>query len=249
VLAAGLAAASPALAAERGGADASEEEDTGDLTPQRGLVSVRYGSLTFADQLSDGTPCGDRVNTGTCGLRKVYGNAEDLLLIDFGPQLFRIVDLDFQVGFLQHVASRVDANGEASGDTTMLTIWPLGVSGAIRGQFLDEQVLVPYVRGGFDAAVYDERWDDGSGSKTKVKGVKSGMHYGLGLSLLLDTLGRDRASLLESQTGINDTFLTVEWRRQVSCNPLSCAASRAEHDAKGFAFDGSMITAGLLLTY
>ena len=32
--------------------------------------------------------------------------------------------------------------------------------------------------------------------------------------MLLDIFARDRASLLEARTGINDTWITFEWRRQ-----------------------------------
>ena len=118
-----------------------------------------------------------------------------------------------------------------------MTWYPLALDGTLRGQFFDEQLLVPYARYGYDYIIWNEKWDDGNGGKNKISGAKTGSHYGYGVSILLDAFAKSRASLLEAQTGINDTFLTVEWRRQ------------AVDTGSGLIFSGESITAGLKLDF
>jgi hypothetical protein len=213
----------------RNGSDDSKR----DMTRTVGNMEMRYGNIVLAD------PNIRAVYGGQIGSENAspQGTGNGLLQLEFGPQIFRVFELDVGVGFFQALANTVDSDGSPSSEKTMLTWYPLSLDGTIRAHFFDEQFLVPYARYGYDYILWNEKWDDGAGGKNKLGGSKSGSHYGYGVSLLLDTFSRGRASLLEAQTGINDTFLTVEWRRQ------------AVDSGSGLIFSGEAITVGLKLDY
>lgn len=171
-----------------------------DLTPSRGNFEIRYGVINLADER----------------LADVYRDAPtNLLHAEFGPQFFRVAELDFGFGFFQELAYTIDGpDGVQSGERTMLTWWPLSLDGTARLHLLDEQPLVPLLRYGWDYVIWSEKSDNTTGSKDVTTGAKFGTHWALGLQLLLDTFQPSRASLLEAQSGINDSWLTFEWRRQ-----------------------------------
>jgi len=211
---------------------AQAAEDKGDLGPQRGNFELRYGG--FLDLKDE-------------NIKSVYGEgSHNMLQMEFGPQLFRFFEIDVEVGFYQELATTVSADGSDSDVKTMLTWYPLGLSGTFRLQILDEQLFVPHVRLGADYIPFTELTDNDSGGKDKIGGSKLGNHYAIGGSLLLDIFSPARASLLEAQTGINDTYLTMEWRRQ---NVDSRDMPWSKPNVDGFDFSGSMLTIGLKLDY
>lgn len=217
VVAAGLAVGSSAEAAD----------NRGDLTPAWGNVELRYGPISFADE----------------DIASVYGSSGNQLLLEGGVQLFRMFELDVGVGFLQELAYKLDDNGRASSQRTMLTWYPLSLQGTFRLHLWDEQPVTPFVAYGRDWIIWSEKSDsttaDANGDPIKdvVSGLKHGHHISVGGSLLLDTFARGRASLLEAQSGVNDTSLVFEWRIQ-RVNP-----------GEGLSFNGSGFTLGLKLDF
>ncbi len=212
----------------------AEERETGDMTKQRGNVELRYGPY-----LSLNDP----------NITDVYGTSgHELLQLEAGPQLTRFVEVDLEVGFYQELAFALDANGEPSVDRTMLTAFPFGLSGTFRLHVVDEQLFVPYARVGLGALHFTELTDDGAGGKNRVYGMKFGQYHAFGLNILLDILDRGRASLLEAQTGINDTYLCIEWRRQ-AMDSRTYPWSPTPASPEGFVFSGDLLTVGLKLDY
>ncbi|MCA9567531.1 MAG: hypothetical protein KC656_06795 [Myxococcales bacterium] len=223
----GLLGSASALAADDG-----ERRSTGDMTKQSGDFEIRYGPFLKLDDTA---------------ITDVYGKTgHEMLQVEFGPQITRLFEIDFEVGFYQELAYAQSTGGTASSQRTMLTWYPLGLSGSARLHLVDEQMFVPFARLGMDYVYFAELTDNASGGKDKVSGSKLGNHYALGASLLLDIFAPARASLLEAQTGINDTYLTVEWRRQ---NIDARKAPWASAVDDGFDLSGSMLTMGLKLDY
>ncbi|MBX2803802.1 MAG: hypothetical protein KTR31_39365 [Myxococcales bacterium] len=218
-------------------ASAMAQDDEGppwlrrDLTPARGDFEIRYGVINLDDER----------------ITDVYDqSATNLLQAEFGPQFFRVAELDFGFGFFQELAYTVDSEGTPSSERTMLTWWPLSLDVTGRLHLLDEQPVVPFVRYGWDYVIWSEKSDNAVGSKDTVRGAKFGTHWGLGAQLLLDTLAPRRASLLEAQSGINDTWLTFEWRSQTvdgRRRPWQGA------EDSGLNFSGNAFTVGLKLDY
>jgi hypothetical protein len=203
--------------------DGKTLKDKGDMTPQRGSFELRYGTIDLWD----------------ARLKHVYGTAgNNVLHMDFGPQLWRVAEMDIGLGFFQELAFTVDQEGEASTDRTMLTWYPLSVGGTARLHIIDEQPLVPFVSYGWDWVLWNQKTDDGAGGKDKVAGAKRGTHWALGGNLLLDTFAPGRASLLEAQSGINDTYVVFEFRSQ------DIGEAREE-----LSFKGTSYTVGLKFDY
>ena len=78
-----------------------------------------------------------------------------------------------------------------------------------------------------------KRADNAAGDKDVLNGSQFGTHWAVGGQILLDIFDRDRASLLEAQTGINDSWLVVEYRQQQLAGE------------GGFDFSGTLLSAGL----
>jgi len=194
----------------------------GDETPAWGNFEIRYGSFELED---------DSVNS-------VYGEAaSNVLFLEAGPQIFRFLELDVGIGRLSSKSFTVDGDTEESAEATRFQVWPFSLSATARLHIFDEQWLVPFAQWGVDYVMWNERWDDGGGDIQTMSGAKMGQHMAIGGNLLLDPLGAQRASLLESQTGINDTFIVVEWRRQTV------------DDGQGLNLSGDSLTVGLKLDY
>lgn len=229
-----------------------------DLTLARGDFEVRYGPMQVADtgiqQVYGET--GNQMLQFELGLQpfNAYVSGQRARRLAVGeryerlPGVLGFVELDLGFGMFQELATTVATDTNDAGETvsssevTMLTMWPLAADATFRLQLLDEQIIVPYARAGVDYVIWDERWDDGGGGKEKVKGAKQGSHYGAGVALLLDPVAPARASLLEAQSGINDTYLVVEWRDQT----VEKAVGGGEG---GMDFSGTMTTVGLKLDF
>jgi len=215
-------------------AQSSKDEDPwwrADTTPSRGNFEVRYGVINLED---------DRIN-------RVYNqNPTNLLQMEAGPQFFRVAELDVGIGFFQELAFAITEQGQVSGERSMMTWWPLAISGTFRLHLIDEQPVVPFARYGFDYVIWTEEREVGE-SRTKKQGGRFGQHYSLGANLLLDLFQPGRASMLEARSGINDSWLTFEWRRQsIDFRDAPWAAPVTD----GYlTFDGDAFLVGLKLDY
>lgn len=222
----GLAVAAPAQAAD--------DDDVwwrADQTPARGDFEIRYGVINLEDDY----------------LNQVYNqNPTNLLQAEFGPQFFRVLELDVGIGFFQELANTVTTDGQASGERAMMTWWPLALDGTFRLHLLDEQPVVPFARYGFDYIIYTEEKEVG-GVRDKTRGGRFGSHYALGFNLLLDLFQPGRASMLEARSGINDSWLTFEWRRQAV--DFRSAPWGAPVTNNRLSFAGDAIMVGLKLDY
>jgi hypothetical protein len=210
---------------------AHAEDDHGDMSPQVGNFEIRYGPYLQQDDEA---------------ITDIFENGHEQLQVEFGPQLTRFFEIDLQFGFYQELGRAESEGGDRSSTRTMLTAYQLGLSGSVRLHVLDEQFIVPYAKLGMDYVPFAQLTDDGEGGKERVGGSKVGHHYALGANLLLDTFAKSRASLLEAQTGINDTYVTFEWRRQnIDARKLPWGPDNPD----GFDFSASMFTVGLKLDY
>lgn len=214
------------LAAAAPGA-ARAEENTGvfgpDTTPAWANFEARYGMVTLSDP----------------NLTDAFGaNDNNMLRIELGAQVYRYLEFDIGVGFLQEIDFKRTATGAKSDERQMITWVPLSASATARAHFFDEQPLVPYAKIGLDLVPWDIQTDNTTGGKDKLHGTKWGWHWGVGGNLLLDWIAPKRASQLEATTGINDTYFTVDYRVQ-----------RVGAGAQGFDFSASEVTFGLKVDY
>ncbi len=216
----------------------AENPNRGDMERRsRGNVEVRYGFVDLAP-MTDGSENPIDV---------VYDeHVMNMLQVEAGPQLWHVLEFDLGLGFFQELAHLETNSGADSADKTMLTAFPFSLGGTFRLELLKEQWVVPFVRGGVDLLVYTELTDNAAGSKDALRGLKVGNHWGLGADLLLDAAAPARASKLEAKSGIRDSYLVVEWRRQaIDHRELPWQASREQ----GLVFSGDLVTLGVKLDY
>lgn len=222
----------PGLAQAQGRDDDDDPWWRQDMTPARANFEIRYGTISLLDERLD----------------LVYRDApHNLLQAEVGPQLFRYAEVDFGFGFFQELAKTTTEDGSLqSGEVTMLTWFPFSLDATARAHVLDEQPAVPFFRYGWDYVLWSEKSDNGLGGKDTIRGAKFGTHTGLGVDLLLDLLSPGRASFLEAQTGINDSWLTIEWRNQHIDGRKRPWSGRTE---SGLDFSGSALMFGLKLDW
>jgi len=208
----------------------SDEPGLLDREALRGTFAVRYGPISFANE----------------DVTAVLGETENQVLwFEFGPRLFprklQQLDLTVGVGRLREPGKLVNIQGASSGEESKLRAFPLAADLTLRGKIgaWEDQPIVPYATAGLDYWLWAEdtnvngdRSDDGL-----VAGGKAGYHWAVGGNILLDIFDRDRASLLRARTGIDDSWLTFEYRDQTV------------GDGEGFDFNGTVIGVGLKVDY
>jgi hypothetical protein len=103
-----------------------------------------------------------------------------------------------------------------SGETTALTLFPLYAVAVLRADYLARETPIPlvgYVKAGVGAGI----WTVSNGVGTARVGdvVGSGISYGpqgaIGGMLLLDPFDPSAAMQLDESTGINNSYLFIEW--------------------------------------
>ena len=231
---AAMAIVASLLAPKASAQEVKDDRFAPDLTPAWANFEVRYGWVNLVDP----------------DLDTVYGTtSNNILQLEVGAQLYRYVEIDLGFGLLQELAFQIDSAGSRSSQKTMMTWFPLALDVSGRLHVFDEQILVPYVRVGGDLIFWQELADASGGGKSKVGGTKLGWHFGVGGNFLLDFIAPTRASQLEAATGINDTYLTFEWRRQFVAPEYGGFSFKGDQDSghAGFDFSGDVFTIGLKL--
>ncbi len=233
------------------GAPAAAVELPKDLGNTRGNVEVRYGQLNYERDAN-----GDAVSA----VDQAYGSSGQLggFQIEAGPAFMQVVELDLGLGRHSKLGYQVGVDSDRiSADDARLTWYDLSIAATGRLQFLDEQPIVPFARFGFNRLIWQESWESGRaadpdkplnpGTRDRTSGAFNGRHLGYGVNILLDWFQPRRASTLESQTSINDTFLVIEWRQQRIENRVG-GAEPADGDP-GYNFTGRVWSAGLKMDF
>lgn len=185
-----------------------------DLTSRHWNIAVRYGPYLSQDEPYLTDSFGD---SGNSLFRLDYGWCSQFFEVDFGTGLYR------DNGYL------LMQDGSTSGDETLLTEIPLNLDAVLRLDIWDDskgrfaQPIVPYARIGGDYLIWVQDWQENPGDDTfsSRSGGKLGWHYAFGGMILLDWLDRSSAGELEANTGINDTWLVVEYRSTQMLHPDS----------------------------
>lgn len=192
--------------------------DTGLWTFHHG-VAVRYGTFKLDDTY----------------LAQVFGAKNDEVKVQYALG-WRLVEGQLSAGFGQDIGFLQTADGAASDEHDMFTLWPLEAGLTARLDVFDEQWVVPTVALGGDYWIWRENWyvPEGSGADSARTGGKLGWHWAAGAMLRLDAFDRKAASELEASAGIQDTFVVAEYRR-----------TSMPTGAKELQFSGWEITGGL----
>ncbi len=203
----GLAAA-PAASAQD---PIDEEPGLRDRLAERGTFAARYGNVSF-----DSSDVNAVLNQGE----------SQMLWVEAGPRLFKQAELTLGLGRMKEPGKLVTLSQRVSGEDATLRAIPLSANATLRGEFFEDQPVVPYATAGVEYWLVEEEISASSTADPVTSGGMFGYHYGFGGNLLLDVFDRRRASLLQARTGIDNTWLTVEYRvRSVSDDDLVLSGS------------------------
>jgi hypothetical protein len=188
----------------------------------RQFSDLRYGKITFSSG----------------ALNTVFTDSNHQILYwDTGYSFRDVVGASIGLGLVHEKGYLVDSTGSSSSDEDLLNVLPLNASLLVRGDFFNEQILVPYASVGYDYWLWQEKSGDADlGTDKSVSGGKHGWHYAVGGQFLLDPFDKVSASLMEVKRGIRDTYLSFEYRTQ-------------EFSGEGLSFDSDSYTLGFCFTY
>ncbi len=198
-------------------ARAQDAEDDGGppSTRPRGLsrfdrdVTSAWGNFTF-----DGGSYAYKDAT----IQSIYGQRGVDFRVSAGVQLFRYAEVNVGVGLITKKGFTVDSTGQTSAEYTRLQMAPFSLDARLRLHVIDEQPVVPFGGVGVDWVFWRETPLDADKvpvAAGRIVGSKLGWHWDAGVNILLDTFAPNRASELEARSGINDTWLTIQYRRQI----------------------------------
>lgn len=133
---------------------------------------------------------------------------------------FGTLALGADIGFFFRSGNALMEDGSKSGDTTSFFLIPLGVKFVYRFDILQNNYNIPFTPYGKVGLVYNLWWiTDGNGdiatwdntSTGKARGATTGYEFALGLSLLLDVFDPEAAAALQRDSGIDNSYVFVEW--------------------------------------
>jgi hypothetical protein len=171
-------------------------------------------------------------------IQSVYGDRAMLVIHGQASlQAFRVLQVDAGLGALRKAGTMVTSDGLAGSEEAKLTLVPLSLGVTARLDLIDGQPIVPYGAVALDYWLWRER--EGSIDPTNpfdleaIGGGKPGYHYALGVNLLLDWLDPRGASEAGAVWDVDDTYLSVEWRRD------------SMFSTEGLSFAGNTLTVGV----
>ncbi len=189
-----------------------DEETIG--TPQHSALEIRFGPYEprIDEEFSDGsTPYADHFGNDS---RWLFG-------FEYDWQALRIPSLGtfgpgFGFGFTKMQGTGFTATGEDGGDTK-LSIMPMYLVAVLRADVVARKTpvpVVPYAKAGVGYALW---WtDNGLGVEKAPDGTKGedtswGTQFALGAMLLLDVFDRRAAANIDSTSGVNNSYIFLEW--------------------------------------
>ncbi|UCD85585.1 MAG: outer membrane beta-barrel protein [Deltaproteobacteria bacterium] len=152
----------------------------------------------------------------------IYGSDKGFLFeFELGWQildLLGILGVDAGVGYFQQTGNGLvvpetfidPENWEKSNEEYVFRIVPAEVSIVYRLVYFKNQVIVPFVKGGVDYYYFRESRKDG---EEVFDGGKWGYHFSGGGQLLLDYFDLKHANKMDTDYGINNTYLIFEYRK------------------------------------
>ena len=213
--------------------DVIDDRPFKDLTPVpdepklwRQGSTVSIGSLSFAD----------------ANLAASYGESGNLSLWVGRSYSWRhILEVEVGAAFARSRGNLLAADGvTSSGEDVRLTLLPVTAALSARLDLFENQPVVPYASFGGDYWLWRESWSTETTLITDdaMGGGKYGWHWAVGGQILLDIFEQDQAGKLKARRGIEDSYLTVEYRE-------STVGDFQQESSSGLLLGGSAVLVGL----
>jgi hypothetical protein len=148
-------------------------------------------------------------------------------------KLTRYIEVGVEGSYMQDSGvGYLPINDTTGGDVT-IRLYPVNLFVLVRALFEEDQLLVPYIGGGWTNMFYTQRIS----GQDDVDGHADGYHIRGGLQLLLDTFDRD-ASQAVTQYGIKNTYLFLE-----------ASSIKVEDDDTSSDLGGNSFSLGLMIEF
>jgi hypothetical protein len=126
--------------------------------------------------------------------------------VELGYKITRKIEMGLSVGYFSDNAFVYSTSGRASALTQQLTLIPAQLYMIYQLEFEDNQLLVPYIGGGYTHITYRHAVE---GQDTAFGG-KGGYHARAGMKLLLNRLEPNSANKLYENWGVAHTYFLLE---------------------------------------
>lgn len=203
-----------------------EAQPTGRESPQRFALEVKFGP--YSPNIDD------EFDGSVKPFEEMFGSGTGLLSrVEFDVQIVRLfgsLGLGFSAGYYKvsgvpcaqpddptNPSDISNCTTKVNGDETTLTLLPLAALAVYRFDLLADRLslpLVPYAKFGLNYTLWWMRRGDGRISRNaageKGQGGNFGWQANVGLALRLDPFDPGAAQALDSDFGVNHTYLFAE---------------------------------------
>jgi len=125
--------------------------------------------------------------------------------MEFGSKLTERLELSLGLNYSKVEGTSTTLTGRTSADKATYEQIPIQLSISYRFLFDEDQVIVPYIGGGYTHLIYREEIND-----NKISGDLAGYHARGGLQVLLDYFDSETAKDFSSDWEVINTYLTFE---------------------------------------
>lgn len=125
--------------------------------------------------------------------------------MEFGRELTERLELSLGLNYSKVEGTATTLTGRTSADKATYEQFPVQLSISYRFLFDEDQVIVPYIGGGYTHLIYREKIND-----NKISGDLAGYHARGGLQVLLDYFDSEMAKDFYSEWKVSNTYLTFE---------------------------------------
>ena len=125
--------------------------------------------------------------------------------IEVGFKFLRQLELNANINYSEARGNAVTTSGRRSEDRTTFHTIPIYISLLYRFIFDEDQLVVPYLGGGYTYTFYWNQLND-----SNMSGDRMGFHGRCGLQILIDAIDPESARALSEGWGIDQTYLYFE---------------------------------------
>ncbi|MFT5680395.1 MAG: hypothetical protein ACI8RZ_001301, partial [Myxococcota bacterium] len=217
-----------------------------------GLLAVSVPMDAAADEMSgakEKEPLGARSSSMTIGsvaltdsnLSSAFGSTSLSVWGTTGFSLRHIAGIEAGFGIIRDKGYTLTSSYATSSESSKLTVLPLTLSATLRLDIWENQILVPFANIGGDYWLWRESWAQEFEvlSADANGGGKYGWHWAVGGQILLDLFEQSQASKLQALSGIQDSYLTFEYRE------VAVGEWQQTDSGGGLLFDSEVLMFGL----
>lgn len=165
---------------------------------------------------------------------RFYGkNRTGQLGMALGYKFHRRIEVGIESYFIKDSGVGYLPENDTTGGEVTINMYPVNLFLLYRAVFNEDQLVVPYVGGGWTHMFYRQKIS----GQDDVEGSTDGYHFRAGLQLLLDRLDKS-GSFKSAQRGINNTYLFLE-----------VESIKAEDSATASKLGGQLYSLGVLVEF